>query len=108
MTYLRRTALLVAIATSISAACSVSNVSAAPLSVRTPLSSAVVKTNPVGQFLIAQSPAKQQYYRLQLKQGGQYLDAAYCSSTIGLNPGSDYAGGACQLWRLIPASRQID
>ena len=42
------------------------------------------------------------YYRLQLKVNGQYLDAAYCSTTISLNPGSSYADGACQLWRLVP------
>jgi Ricin-type beta-trefoil lectin domain-like len=40
--------------------------------------------------------------RLQLKHGGQYLDAEYCSTKIGLNPGSKYEGGACQLWRLKP------
>ena len=38
----------------------------------------------------------------QLKQGGQYLDAAYCGKTITLNGSLDYAGGACQLWRLVP------
>jgi hypothetical protein len=48
---------------------------------------------------LAQNP----YYRLQLKHGGQYLDATYCSSPIGLNPGSDFENGACQLWRLVPA-----
>lgn len=42
------------------------------------------------------------YYRLQLKQGGQYLDADHCSTKVGLNPGSDFAEGACQLWRLVP------
>jgi photosystem II stability/assembly factor-like uncharacterized protein len=44
----------------------------------------------------------QSYYRLQLKQGGQYLDAAYCSNKVVLNARSDYADGACQLWRLVP------
>ena len=43
------------------------------------------------------------YYRLQLKQGGKYLDAAYCSDQLALNAGSTYAHGACQLWRLVPA-----
>ena len=43
------------------------------------------------------------YYRLQLKHGGQYLDAAYCGNRLGLNPGSDWEGGACQLWRLVAA-----
>jgi hypothetical protein len=43
------------------------------------------------------------YYRLQLKQGGKYLDAVYCSDKLALSAGSTYAGGACQLWRLVPA-----
>ena len=43
------------------------------------------------------------YYRLQLKAGGQYLDADHCSATISLNPGSSWDGGSCQLWRLVPA-----
>ncbi|MCY7279218.1 MAG: RICIN domain-containing protein [Phormidesmis sp. CAN_BIN44] len=103
MIYLRRTALLVALATPICAGLA-SNVSATLPSVRTPpVSASAVKTNSVGQFLIAQSRTQEQYYRLQLKQGGQYLDADHCSTTIGLNPGSDYAGGACQLWRFVPA-----
>jgi hypothetical protein len=42
------------------------------------------------------------YYRIQLKHGGQYLDADHCGTKVGLNPGSDYDGGACQLWRLVP------
>jgi hypothetical protein len=45
---------------------------------------------------------KASYYRIQLKHGEQYLDADHCSTTISLNPGSDFAGGACQLWRLVP------
>jgi hypothetical protein len=57
-----------------------------------------------GQFLIANDViAQEQYYRLQLKHGGQYLDADHCSNTISLNPGSDWEGGACQLWQLVPA-----
>src|SRR5438270_6294078 len=43
------------------------------------------------------------YYRLQLKHGRQYLDADHCSTQVALNPGSDFADGACQLWRLVPA-----
>ena len=43
------------------------------------------------------------YARIQLKNGGQYLDADHCGKTITLNPGSDFAGGACQLWRFVPA-----
>lgn len=48
----------------------------------------------------AQAPS---YSRLQLKSDGQYLDAAHCTAKLTLNPGSTYAGGACQLWRLVPA-----
>src|SRR5947199_2868848 len=51
---------------------------------------------------VAQDNKREHYYRLQLKHGGQYLDADHCSATISLNPGSDFAGGACQLWRLVP------
>jgi hypothetical protein len=51
----------------------------------------------------ATAQRRERYYRLQLKQGGQYLDADHCSTKVALNPGSDYAGGACQLWRLVPA-----
>ena len=43
------------------------------------------------------------YTRIQLKHGGQYLDAAYCGKTITLNPGSNFEGGACELWRFVPA-----
>jgi hypothetical protein len=57
-----------------------------------------------GQFFIASRAfAQEAYYRLQLKQGGQYLDADHCGKTITLNPGSEFEGGACQLWRLVPA-----
>ena len=45
----------------------------------------------------------EKYYRLQLKFGGQYMDAERCSNRISLNPGSDFEGGACQLWRLVPS-----
>jgi hypothetical protein len=45
----------------------------------------------------------QRYYRLQLKHRGQYLDADHCTTKVGLNPGSDFEGGACQLWRLVPS-----
>ncbi len=34
--------------------------------------------------------------------GGKYLDAKFCSDSLNLNPGSDYDGGSCQLWRLVP------
>jgi hypothetical protein len=35
--------------------------------------------------------------------GGKYLDAKYCGDQLNLNPGSTYADGACQLWRMVPA-----
>ncbi len=44
------------------------------------------------------------YYRLQLKNNGKYLDADGCSDQVKLKPGTDYANGACQLWRFVPAS----
>lgn len=53
----------------------------------------------------AQSPRS---YRLQLKSDGQSLDADHCASPVALNPGSRSAGGACQLWRLIPAGGGYD
>jgi hypothetical protein len=49
------------------------------------------------------APAGGGWNRLQLKHGGDYLDAKYCSSPVGLNPGSDFENGACQLWRFVPA-----
>ena len=51
----------------------------------------------------AQQAVGRGYYRLQLKSNGKYLDANKCSDQIGLNPGSSYADGACQLWRFVPA-----
>jgi Ricin-type beta-trefoil lectin domain-like len=51
---------------------------------------------------VAQDKKREPYYRIQLKHGEQYLDADHCSATISLNPGSDFAGGACQLWRFVP------
>jgi hypothetical protein len=44
-----------------------------------------------------------EYYRLQLKHNQKYLDAKQCTDEVGMNPGSDVDGGACQLWRLVPA-----
>ncbi len=58
---------------------------------------------PVGQCLVTPAIAQEQYYRLQLKNGGHYLDADHCSDNVALNPGSDFADGACQLWRFVPA-----
>lgn len=49
----------------------------------------------------AQQPAR--YFRLQLKHGGQYLDADHCGSPVSLNPGSTFENGACQLWRMVAA-----
>ena len=46
----------------------------------------------------------QGWNRLQLKHGGKYLDAEFCSTKIGLNPGSLNEGRACQLWRLVLAA----
>ncbi|XHX75913.1 MAG: RICIN domain-containing protein [Stenomitos frigidus ULC029] len=51
----------------------------------------------------AQQAVGRGYYRLQLKSSGKYLDANKCSDQIGLNPGSNYANGACQLWKFAPA-----
>jgi hypothetical protein len=34
--------------------------------------------------------------------GGKFLDAKYCTDTLNLNPESDYDGGSCQLWQLVP------
>lgn len=48
-----------------------------------------------------QAPSR--YFRLQLKHGGQFLDADHCSSPVTLNPGSTFENGACELWRLVPA-----
>ena len=56
----------------------------------------------IGLFLLGPNDAfAQEYFRLQLKQGGKFLDAANCSDNVALHPGSDYANGACQLWRFV-------
>jgi hypothetical protein len=44
-----------------------------------------------------------EYFRLQLKHNQKYLDAKHCTDEVGMNPGSDFEGGACQLWRRVPA-----
>lgn len=54
-------------------------------------------------FVANDAGAQEEYHRLQLKQGGKYLDSVNCSDQVGLNPGSTYADGACQLWRFVPA-----
>ena len=54
--------------------------------------------------LTSQTPGdRNSYYRLQLKHGGQYVDADHCTTTVGLSNQSDWENGACQLWRFVPA-----
>jgi len=49
-------------------------------------------------------PVAGNYYRLQLKDGKQYVDANRCTTELVLSPSpSDYAEGACELFRFIPA-----
>ena|SRR5260370_33501091 len=48
---------------------------------------AVLILGPIGQFFIGGASAQERYYRIQLKHGGQYLDADHCGNTITLNPG---------------------
>jgi hypothetical protein len=54
-------------------------------------------------LLGANDAPAQEYFRLQVKQTGKFLDAVNCSDNVALHPGSDYANGACQLWRFVPA-----
>ncbi len=63
------------------------------------------RNSPAAPNLEAQCHASGQegYYRLQMKSGGKYLDAVNCSEKVALNGGSAYAGGVCQLWRMVPA-----
>ncbi len=49
-----------------------------------------------GLFLLPQ-PAS-----AQAGDGGKYLDAKFCGDYLNLNPGSEYEGGACQLWKFVP------
>ncbi len=42
------------------------------------------------------------YYRLVLKSSGQYIDADHCRTKVVTGAISDYADGACQLWRMVP------
>lgn len=60
---------------------------------------------PLPAKTLGRVPSNEGYYRLQLKQGGKYLDAVNCSDNVALNPGSTYADGACQLWRLVGERR---
>ena len=53
-------------------------------------------------FVANDAVAQETYFRLQLKQGGKYLDAVNCSDQVAMHPGSTYANGACQLWRFVP------
>jgi Ricin-type beta-trefoil lectin domain-like len=58
-----------------------------------------------GQTLtVTQAVRAPAYFRLQLKHNDKYLDARNCTDAVGLNPGSDFEGGACQLWRLVPVA----
>ncbi len=34
--------------------------------------------------------------------GGKYLDAKFCGDSLNLNPGSQFDGGSCQLWKMVP------
>lgn len=43
------------------------------------------------------------YFRLQLKHGGQFLDADNCTTAVRTFGYSGYDNGACQLWLFIPA-----
>ncbi len=43
------------------------------------------------------------YYRLQIKNGGNFIDAVYCQNKVALGAASDFDNGGCQLWRLVPA-----
>jgi hypothetical protein len=38
----------------------------------------------------------------------QFLDADHCSDQLGMNPGSTFDNGACQLWRMVPVPGSID
>jgi hypothetical protein len=42
------------------------------------------------------------YYRLMLQNGETFLDAVHCTNQVALGNVSDFADGACQLWRLVP------
>jgi hypothetical protein len=58
----------------------------------------------LGQALGARPASAQDvFFRLQLKHGGQYLDAQNCGSTMTLHPGSEWEEGACQLWKFVGA-----
>ncbi len=49
-------------------------------------------------------PVAGSYYRLQLKENKHYVDAAYCTTRVVLSPvPSDYAEGACELFRFVSA-----
>ena len=49
-----------------------------------------------------------EWYRLQIKFSGQYLDAYNCLNTVKLNPGSNHDNGACQLWRFVDAGEWME
>lgn len=45
--------------------------------------------------------------RLELKGGERYLAARNCKAEVALRAGSARGGGACQLWRLVPALARL-
>ncbi len=49
-------------------------------------------------------PANGAWTKLQSKYKNYFLDAIYCESKFGLNPGSTYHDGACELFLVNPAS----
>ncbi len=67
-------------------------------SLRTPSTLGVASATLACAILaVAASPAAAQ------SPGGGFLDANHCGDKLDLDAGSDYEGGACQLWRLVPA-----
>ena len=61
-----------------------------------------VSISATGALLLRSNDAgAEEYFRLQVKQSGKFLDAVNCSDLVALHPGSDYANGGCQLWRFV-------
>jgi hypothetical protein len=54
-------------------------------------------------FMADGAMAQSEFRRLQLMQTGQFLDADHCGPSVAMNPGSTWEGGACQMWRFVPA-----
>jgi len=42
-----------------------------------------------------------QWFKLQLKHNNWFLDADHCTAKLGMNPGSTWEDGACQLWKRV-------